>query len=82
MIKTQRNKQTVIASVSVMLLLGLYYSWSVFANALVSNNHWSNADAMLPFTVCAFVYSLSCFLRVYCIKDLARGESSVYAAFP
>lgn len=92
MIKTQRNKQTVIASVSVMLLLGLYYSWSVFANALVSNNHWSNADAMLPFTVCAFVYSLSMLFagllyqrfgarRIICLCSVSIGIGLMGASF-
>ena len=41
----------VIAGLSINLILGVLYAWSVIAKALRTNLHWSKTDATMPFTV-------------------------------
>jgi len=43
----------VAAGTGINLVLGFLYSWSVIKKVLVTQMHWSNFDASLPFTVAA-----------------------------
>jgi MFS transporter, OFA family, oxalate/formate antiporter len=38
------------AATGINLTMGINYSWSVFKKALVTEWHWSNVDASLPYT--------------------------------
>jgi OFA family oxalate/formate antiporter-like MFS transporter len=39
--------------------MGVLYSWGVIKKALVSDWHWTNTDAALPFTVSAAVFAIT-----------------------
>jgi OFA family oxalate/formate antiporter-like MFS transporter len=49
----------VAAATGINLVLGFLYSWSVIKKVLVSQMHWSNFDASLPFTVAALGLALT-----------------------
>ena len=53
-----RGWTVVIAAVSINLILGVLYAWSVMGKALVLQWHWSRADASLPFTISAAAFAL------------------------
>ena len=53
-----RGWTVVLAAVSINLILGVLYSWSVMGKALVVQWHWSRADASLPFTISAAAFAL------------------------
>ena len=48
----------VIAAVSINLILGVLYAWSVIGKALVLQWNWSAAEASLPFTISAASFAL------------------------
>ena len=53
-----RGWTVVLAAVSINLILGVLYAWSVMHKALVVQWHWSRADASLPFTISAAAFAL------------------------
>ena len=53
-----RGKVVVIAALSINLILGVLYAWSVIGKALVLQWKWSRADAALPFTISAAAFAL------------------------
>ena len=53
-----RGWTVVLAAVSINLILGVLYAWSVMGKALVVQWHWSKADASLPFTISAAAFAL------------------------
>jgi MFS family permease len=42
----------------VNLCLGVLYSWSVFAKALVDQLHWTKTNASLPYTIAIIVFAV------------------------
>ena len=53
-----RGWTVVIAAVSINLILGVLYAWSVMGKALVLQWHWKAAQASLPFTISAASFAL------------------------
>jgi MFS transporter, OFA family, oxalate/formate antiporter len=53
-----RGWTVVLAAVSINLILGVLYAWSVMGKALVLQWHWSRADASMPFTISAAAFAL------------------------
>lgn len=49
------------AAVVINLTMGFNYSWSVIKKALVTDWHWTNVEAALPFTVYSIVYATTMF---------------------
>ena len=49
----------VAAATGINLIVGFLYSWSVIKKTLVSQLHWSNLEASLPFTVAAIAFALT-----------------------
>lgn len=49
----------VVAATGINLIVGFLYSWSVIKKTLVSQLHWSNLEASLPFTVAAIAFALT-----------------------
>lgn len=47
----------VIAALSINLVLGVLYAWSVIAKALRTNLHWSKTEATMPFTVATVCFA-------------------------
>ena len=47
------------AAMAINLSLGINYSWSVIKKVLVTDWHWTNVDASLPYTMYAIVFSIS-----------------------
>jgi len=47
------------AALGINLIMGVLYSWGVIKKALVSDWHWTNTDAELPFTVSASVFAIT-----------------------
>ena len=60
------NKKTknlaICSSIGIMLLLGLYYCWSVFSNTLVEVYGWNYSEASLPYSICNICYALAIFV--------------------
>jgi OFA family oxalate/formate antiporter-like MFS transporter len=52
-----RGWTVVIAGLSINLILGVLYAWSVIAKALQGQWHWSKTDATLPFTVATVCFA-------------------------
>ncbi|MGF1701628.1 OFA family MFS transporter [Photobacterium makurazakiensis] len=48
-----------LASCGVNLCIGILYAWSVFKNALVVEQGWTNAEASFPYTLSIVVLSLA-----------------------
>lgn len=59
--KTTNNRGWIItfAALGINLIMGVLYSWGVIKKALVSDWHWTNTDAALPFTVSAAVFAIT-----------------------
>jgi MFS transporter, OFA family, oxalate/formate antiporter len=53
-----RGWTVVIAALSINLILGVLYAWSVMGKALVLQWHWKAAQASLPFTISAASFAL------------------------
>src|ERR1039457_4179896 len=53
-----RGWTVVIAAISINLILGVLYAWSVMGKALVLQWHWKAAQASLPFTISATSFAL------------------------
>src|ERR1035437_4671005 len=53
-----RGWTVVIAAISINLILGVLYAWSVMGKALVLQWHWKAAQASLPFTISAASFAL------------------------
>lgn len=49
------------AAILINLTMGFNYSWSVIKKALVTDWHWTNVEAALPFTVYSVVYAATMF---------------------
>lgn len=49
----------VAAATGINLVVGFLYSWSVIKKVLVTEQHWSNFEASLPFTVSAIAFALT-----------------------
>ena len=66
--KTTNNRGWIItfAALGINLIMGTLYSWGVIKKALVSDWHWTNTDAALPFTVSAAVF---CIYYDFCRKS-------------
>jgi OFA family oxalate/formate antiporter-like MFS transporter len=47
------------AAIAINLTLGINYSWSVIKKVLVTDWHWTNVDASLPYTMYAVVFSIA-----------------------
>ena len=47
------------AALGINLIMGALYSWGVISKALISDWHWANTDAALPFTVSAAVFAIT-----------------------
>ena len=54
-----RGWTVVLAALSINLILGVLYAWSVMGKALVAQWHWSKTDATLPFTVSTAAFALT-----------------------
>lgn len=48
-----------VAATGINLTMGINYSWSVIKKALVTEWHWSNVDAALPYTMYTAVFALT-----------------------
>lgn len=59
--KSTNNRGWIItfAALGINLIMGALYSWGVIGKALVSDWHWTNTDASLPFTVSAAVFAIT-----------------------
>jgi MFS transporter, OFA family, oxalate/formate antiporter len=59
--QSTKNRGWIItfAALGINLIMGALYSWGVIGKALVSDWHWSNTDASLPFTVSAAVFAVT-----------------------
>jgi OFA family oxalate/formate antiporter-like MFS transporter len=53
-----RGWTVVLTAVSINLILGVLYAWSVMGKALVLQLHWTRAQASLPFTISAASFAL------------------------
>src|ERR1035438_262888 len=53
-----RGWTVVIAAISINLILGVLYAWSVMGKALVLQWHWKAAQASMPFTIPAASFAL------------------------
>ena len=60
--KFDRKNIVLACAVLINLHLGLSYAWSVFAGALIEQEGWTNAEAVLPSTIMAVSYSVSMLL--------------------
>lgn len=60
--KFDRKNIVMACAVLINLHLGLSYAWSVFAGALIEQEGWTNAEAVLPSTIMAVSYSVSMLL--------------------
>jgi MFS transporter, OFA family, oxalate/formate antiporter len=54
-----RGWTVVIAALSINLVLGVLYAWSVMGKALVLQWHWKATQASLPFTISAASFALT-----------------------
>jgi len=54
-----RGWTVVIAAVSVNLILGSIYAWSVMGKALAGQWHWTKTQAMLPFAACTASFAVT-----------------------
>ncbi len=59
MIKLNKAARILAAGFCINLCMGILYAWSVFKQALVVEQGWSNADASMPYTVAVICFSLS-----------------------
>ena len=53
-----RGWTVVLAALSINLILGVLYAWSVMGKALVLQWHWKRTEASLPFTISAASFAL------------------------
>jgi MFS transporter, OFA family, oxalate/formate antiporter len=53
-----RGWTVVLAALSINLILGVLYAWSVIGKALVLEWHWKRTEASLPFTISAASFAL------------------------
>ncbi len=53
-------KVTIAGSIT-NFFIGTFYSWSVFADGLIYDLHWSKAEASLPYTVEVFIFAVMMF---------------------
>jgi OFA family oxalate/formate antiporter-like MFS transporter len=53
-----RGWSVVLTAVSINLILGVLYAWSVMGKDLVLQLHWTRAQASLPFTISAASFAL------------------------
>ena len=53
-------KVTIAGSIT-NFFIGTFYSWSVFADGLINDLHWSKAEVSLPYTVEVFMFAIMMF---------------------
>ena len=53
-----RGWTVVLGAISINLILGVLYAWSVMGKALVVQWHWSKTDAMWPFAASAATFAI------------------------
>lgn len=57
-----RQAWTVLAAATAInLTMGVNYSWSIISKVLVTDWHWTNLEASLPFSAYSTVYAFSAF---------------------
>lgn len=54
----KKNGKIIAACALQMMLIGMYFTWSIFSASLVSDHGWSYAAANLPYTLFSFSYAL------------------------
>ncbi len=54
-----RAWSTLLAATAINLTMGVNYSWSVIKKTLVTDWHWTNVEASLPYTAYTAIYALS-----------------------
>jgi len=54
----KRGWVVTFAGMGVNLCLGVLYSWSVFAKALVDQLHWTKTNASLPYTIAIILFAI------------------------
>ncbi|MGI5902454.1 MAG: OFA family MFS transporter [Desulfitobacteriia bacterium] len=65
------GKWTVLcAAVSINIIIGILYIWSIISKALINDWHWTGKEASLPYTVAiiAFVLAMTVFGKIQDIK--------------
>ena len=55
---TGRAWSVVFAGTGINLALGVLYSWSVFAKALVDNLHWTKTQSQFPYTLACVAFAV------------------------
>ncbi len=53
-----RGVKVTIAGSMINLFIGTFYSWSVFADGLISQLNWTRTEASLPYTVEVLVFAM------------------------
>lgn len=56
--KTTRGWSVTLAGTGINLALGVLYSWSVFAAALIEQYHWTKTAAAIPYMVACAVFAI------------------------
>jgi MFS transporter, OFA family, oxalate/formate antiporter len=54
-----RALSSLAGATAINLTMGVNYSWSVIKKALVTDWHWTNVEASLPYTLYTAIYALS-----------------------
>lgn len=54
-----RGWTVVLAALSVNLIIGALYAWSVMGKALAGQWHWTKTQAMLPFATCTAAFAIT-----------------------
>ena len=54
-----RGWTVVLAALSVNLIIGSLYAWSVMGKALAGQWHWTKTQAMLPFATCTAAFAVT-----------------------
>lgn len=54
-----RGWTVVLAALGINLILGVLYAWGVMGKALVVQEHWTRAQASLPFTVSTLAFAVT-----------------------
>ncbi len=57
-----RKYLVLIAAIIYNLSIGVLYSWSIVKSSLVTNLHWSETYATLPYTIAIVTFALSLFI--------------------
>ncbi|NLL57334.1 MAG: OFA family MFS transporter, partial [Firmicutes bacterium] len=66
-------KVTIAGSIT-NFFIGTFYSWSVFADGLIYDLHWSKAEASLPYTVEVFIFAIMMFFAGRLQDKIGAGK--------